>query len=87
MRKENYLIALINKDILDLHIPFPFLRNSVFITKTIEWGLTYPNCVICLLCLITSVKNIFYKIRYSLFNLVFDERQTIEADVMDPMKR
>jgi hypothetical protein len=43
MRKENYLIALINKDILDLHIPFPFLRKSILLTKTIEWGLTYPS--------------------------------------------
>ncbi len=25
MRKENYLIALFNKDILDLSIPLPFL--------------------------------------------------------------
>lgn len=27
MRKENYLIALFNKDILDLTLPIPFLRN------------------------------------------------------------
>ncbi|OKL63706.1 Autophagy-related protein 9 [Talaromyces atroroseus] len=27
MRKENYLIALFNKDILDLTLPVPFLRN------------------------------------------------------------
>jgi autophagy-related protein 9 len=27
MRKENYLIAMVNKDILDLSLPFPFLRG------------------------------------------------------------
>lgn len=27
MRKENYLIAMINKGILALYIPLPFLKN------------------------------------------------------------
>ncbi|KAF3912944.1 hypothetical protein ABW21_db0200494 [Orbilia brochopaga] len=39
MRKENYLIALFNKDILDLSIPMPFLRNHQLLTKTVEWNL------------------------------------------------
>ncbi|KAF3941256.1 hypothetical protein ABW19_dt0209839 [Dactylella cylindrospora] len=39
MRKENYLIALFNKDILDLSIPFPFLRDHQLLTKTVEWNL------------------------------------------------
>ncbi|KAK6528654.1 autophagy protein atg9, variant 2 [Orbilia ellipsospora] len=39
MRKENYLIALFNKDILDLSIPLPFLRNHQLLTKTVEWNL------------------------------------------------
>ncbi|KAF3152942.1 autophagy protein atg9 [Orbilia oligospora] len=39
MRKENYLIALFNKDILDLSIPLPFLRDHQLLTKTVEWNL------------------------------------------------
>ncbi|KAN0001003.1 hypothetical protein ACTFIZ_001440 [Dictyostelium cf. discoideum] len=41
MRKENYIIGLINQRILNLSIPFPFLRNLTFITKTLEWSLMY----------------------------------------------
>lgn len=39
MRKENYLIALFNKDILDLTLPIPFLRNRQLFSKTLEWNL------------------------------------------------
>ena len=41
MRKENYLIALINKDILDLSINLgPItLNNSTVLTRTLEWNL------------------------------------------------
>ncbi|KAK1251375.1 hypothetical protein MKX07_006854 [Trichoderma sp. CBMAI-0711] len=41
MRKENYLIAMINKDILDLSLPFPFLRGRQLFSKTMEWYLHY----------------------------------------------
>lgn len=41
MRKENYLIALINKDLLNLRLPLPFLRPKLVVTKTIEWGLSF----------------------------------------------
>jgi autophagy-related protein 9 len=44
MRKENYFIALINKELLDLRLPIPFLRSKFsqpVITKTVEWSLTY----------------------------------------------
>ena len=44
MRKENYVIALINKDILDLTLPIPFLRNRQLFSRTLEWNLTY--CII-----------------------------------------
>lgn len=40
MRRENYMIALINKDILDLTLPLPFLRNRQFFSKTLEWNLS-----------------------------------------------
>lgn len=44
MRKENYLIALVNKDILDLSIPLPSIFLSLFsnksvLTRTLEWNL------------------------------------------------
>ncbi|UKZ76069.1 hypothetical protein TrVFT333_003765 [Trichoderma virens FT-333] len=41
MRKENYLIAMINKDILNLSLPFPFLRGRQLFSKTMEWYLHY----------------------------------------------
>jgi len=40
MRKENYLIALFNKDILDLTLPIPFLRNRQLFSRTLEWNLS-----------------------------------------------
>ncbi|GAB1209389.1 autophagy protein atg9 [Aspergillus pseudonomiae] len=39
MRKENYLIALVNKDILDLTLPIPFLRNRQLFSQTLEWNI------------------------------------------------
>ncbi|KAJ5544781.1 hypothetical protein N7461_007085 [Penicillium sp. DV-2018c] len=39
MRKENYMIALVNKDILDLTLPIPFLRNRQLFSRTMEWTL------------------------------------------------
>ncbi|CAM1503712.1 Fc.00g013030.m01.CDS01 [Cosmosporella sp. VM-42] len=41
MRKENYLIAMINKDVLDLSLPIPFLRGRQLFSKTMEWYLHY----------------------------------------------
>lgn len=40
MRKENYLICMINKDIIDLRIPFPFLNFPIY-TTTLEYSLKY----------------------------------------------
>lgn len=44
MRKENYLIALVNKDVLDLSIPVPrflgsFFSNKSVLTRTLEWNI------------------------------------------------
>ncbi|PWY88480.1 autophagy protein Apg9 [Aspergillus heteromorphus CBS 117.55] len=39
MRKENYLIALVNKDILDLTLPIPFLKNRQLFSRTLEWNI------------------------------------------------
>ncbi|KAK4228144.1 autophagy protein Apg9-domain-containing protein [Podospora fimiseda] len=41
MRKENYLIAMFNKEIIDLTIPLPFLRNRQGLTRTLEWTITF----------------------------------------------
>ncbi|CAR30093.1 autophagy protein ATG9 [Lachancea thermotolerans CBS 6340] len=43
MRRENYLIALFNNDILDLTLPIPLYRTST-LTKTLEWNLNL--CII-----------------------------------------
>ncbi|ORY01351.1 autophagy protein-like protein Apg9 [Clohesyomyces aquaticus] len=37
MRRDNYLIALFNKEILDVTIPVPFLGNRFVFSKTTEW--------------------------------------------------
>ena len=49
MRRENYLIALFNKDILDLTLPVPFFRNRQLFSKTLEWNLS--------LCILDYVFN------------------------------
>lgn len=49
MRKENYLIALVNKDILDLTLPVPFLRNRQLFSRTLEWNIN--------LCIVDYVFN------------------------------
>jgi len=49
MRRDNYLIALINKDVLDLTLPIPFLKNRQLFSKTLEWNLS--------LCILDYVFN------------------------------
>ena len=41
MRRENYLIALFNKDILDLSVPLPFMRSKHLLTRTLEWTIVF----------------------------------------------
>ncbi len=36
MRKDNYMSALINKDILDFQLPIPFLGNRQLFSKTTQ---------------------------------------------------
>lgn len=41
MRRENYMIALFNKDVLDLTVPLPILRHKKgMLTRTLEWNLS-----------------------------------------------
>lgn len=39
MRKENYLIAMLNRGVLALNLPLPGLRRHLLLTKTMEWNL------------------------------------------------
>ncbi len=39
MRKDNYLVAMFNKDVLDLTVPLPLLRNKPMLTRSLEWNL------------------------------------------------
>ena len=41
MRQENYLIALFNKDLLNLTVPIPFIERRQFLTKALEFNLNY----------------------------------------------
>src|SRR5579862_4435596 len=39
MRKDNYFIAMINRDVLDLTLPVPFLRSRAMLSRLLEWSL------------------------------------------------
>lgn len=41
MRKENYLIAMINKEILDLSVPLPFFHGRQLFSRTVQWTIEY----------------------------------------------
>jgi autophagy-related protein 9 len=41
MRKENYLIALFNKEILDLTLPVPFFQGRQLFSRTMLWNLDW----------------------------------------------
>jgi len=45
MRQENYFIALFNKEVLDLTLPLPFLRNRQLFSKTLEMNIQF--CINC----------------------------------------
>ena len=39
MRKDNYFIAMINKDVLDLTLPVPILRTRPVLSRILEWNI------------------------------------------------
>ncbi|KAG0043627.1 autophagy protein atg9 [Gryganskiella cystojenkinii] len=41
MRKENFMIAMFNKELLDLTIPLPMVRNRTILTRILEWSLGF----------------------------------------------
>eukprot|EP00887_Chlorella_sp_A99_P005099 scaffold25.g5099.t1 len=44
MRRENYLIGMLNKGVLALNVPLPGLRRHFMLTKTLEWNIYW--CVL-----------------------------------------
>ncbi|KAG5981402.1 autophagy protein atg9 [Claviceps digitariae] len=55
MRKDNFLIAMINKDIIDLSLPLPFIQGKQLFSKTMEWYLHY--------CILDMAFNEFGQVR------------------------
>ncbi|ROT42693.1 APG9-domain-containing protein [Sodiomyces alkalinus F11] len=41
MRKDNYFIAMINKDILDMTLPIPFMPKRQFFSGTLQWWIYF----------------------------------------------
>ncbi|KAJ8106275.1 hypothetical protein ONZ43_g7121 [Nemania bipapillata] len=41
MRRENYIIALFNKDVLNLTVPIPFLNNRQLFSRSLEWTVQF----------------------------------------------
>ena len=44
MRKDNYMIGMINKKLLDLRVPWwlsPFMSDRLFLTRSLEWSLSF----------------------------------------------
>jgi autophagy-related protein 9 len=42
MRKDNYLVGMLNRGVLALHVPLPGMRRRRFmLTKTLEWNLQW----------------------------------------------
>ena len=44
MRKENYMIGLLNKELLDVRVPFGCISQRRMLTKTLEWNIN--QCVL-----------------------------------------
>jgi autophagy-related protein 9 len=55
MRRENYLIAMFNKDILDLTLQFPFLQGRQVFSRTLLWNLDF--------CIMDFVFNQYGQVR------------------------
>lgn len=55
MRKENYLIGMLNRGVLALHVALPWIRTRFMLTKTLEWNLHW--------CLLDSMFDDSFRIR------------------------
>ncbi|KAG0265364.1 autophagy protein atg9 [Mortierella polycephala] len=41
MRKENFMIAMFNKELIDVSVPLPLMRNRTILTRILEWSLSF----------------------------------------------
>ena len=39
MRRDNYIIGMLNQGVLALHVPIPGLRGRVFFTQMLQWNI------------------------------------------------
>lgn len=55
MRKDNFLIGMLNRGVLALHICLPGMRPRFMLTKTLEWNLQW--------CILDSMFDDAFRIR------------------------
>lgn len=60
MRKDNYLIGMLNRGVLALHIALPGLRPKFMLTKTLEWNLQW--------CILDAMFDDAFRIRPDFVN-------------------
>ncbi|KAL0480607.1 autophagy-related protein ATG9 [Acrasis kona] len=68
MRKDNYLIAFVNMDILNLRIPIPFLNKRFVLTQSLVWNLRYA--ISSLFGADFKIKNVQVKELKNMFRLL-----------------
>ena len=78
MRKDNYLIALINKDILDFHVRFQLFPSDE--NNRTSWIRTWLSSYVVLECTPLS-KALEWNIGYCLINYFFDENMHVKDKV------
>ena len=89
MRKENYMIALMNKKLLKLRLPPPFPKRR-FLSKAMEWGLRLalfdyvftpvPSCLSCAdnSLLIFDFRAVWFGLRFA---ITIKETHTLQSFV------
>lgn len=60
MRKENFLIGMLNKGVLALHVSLPCMRPRFMLTKTLEWNIRW--------CVLNSMFDDAFRIRSDFVN-------------------
>ncbi|KAF9211821.1 autophagy protein atg9 [Podila verticillata] len=41
MRKENFMIAMFNKELINLSVPLPMMKHRTILTRILEWSLSF----------------------------------------------
>lgn len=80
MRKENYLISLINKEILNLEIPFPLSVPLQYIIQRDFANMNGRNTI----SIVT--KTLEWGLSFTIFSYVFDSKQGVNKNILDPLK-